>query len=86
MARMSGFAVVAAMLAFVAPAVSAPHHRSHTDKRGAAATDRDSGAATGSARLGTGQATTGPSTNTDAAVQAENQLLDRKLKSICRGC
>jgi len=36
--------------------------------------------------LGTGKAATGPSTNTDAAVKAENQLLDRKLKSICRGC
>jgi hypothetical protein len=83
---MSGIAAVAAMLAFIAPAASAPHHRSHTDQTGAAATNRDSGLTTGSAPMGTGKAATGPSTDTEAAVKAENQLLDRKLKSICRGC
>lgn len=30
--------------------------------------------------------TTGAATSPDAAVSAENKLLDRKLKSICRGC
>ncbi|MCK1652365.1 hypothetical protein IVA88_13095 [Bradyrhizobium sp. 149] len=29
---------------------------------------------------------TGAGGGTDAAVNAENRLLDRKLKSICRGC
>jgi hypothetical protein len=41
---------------------------------------------TGSAALGSGRADTGPSTSTDAAVRAENELIDRKLKGICRGC
>ncbi|MCK1524677.1 MULTISPECIES: hypothetical protein [unclassified Bradyrhizobium] len=29
---------------------------------------------------------TGAGGSTDAAVNAENRLLDKKLKSICRGC
>ena len=29
---------------------------------------------------------TGGGRGTDAAVNAENRLLDKKLKSICRGC
>jgi hypothetical protein len=87
MARMWGLAALVATLAFVAPAASAPHHRSHANRTGSAtATNSDAGVTTGSAPLGTGKAATGPSTNTDAAVNAENQLLDRKLKSICRGC
>jgi len=36
--------------------------------------------------LGTGQATEPPTTSGDAAINAENEILDRKLKSICRGC
>lgn len=48
-------------------------------------TNRGPGVTTG-AGLGSGRAATEPATNADAAVQAENQLLDRKLKSICRGC
>jgi opacity protein-like surface antigen len=86
MARMSGVAVLAAMLALVAPAASAQQHCSQSDGTGPAATNHDPGVTTGSARLGTGQAAIDSSTNTDAAVKAENQLLDRKLKSICRGC
>ena len=86
MARLSGIAAVAAMLAFVAPVASTAQHSSHAKRTESAATDRDSHATTGSARLGTGQAAIDPSTNTDAAVKAENELLDRKLKSICRGC
>ncbi|MGT2434548.1 hypothetical protein ACU4GH_00310 [Bradyrhizobium betae] len=34
---------------------------------------------------GTGM-TTGTAGPTDAAVNAENRILDKKLKSICRGC
>jgi len=87
MARMWGLAALVATLAFVAPAASAPHDRSHANRTGSAtATNSDAGVTTGAAPLGTGKAATGPSTNTDAAVKAENQLLDRKLKSICRGC
>jgi hypothetical protein len=28
----------------------------------------------------------GSQTNTDAAIAEENKTVDRKLKSICRGC
>ena len=42
------------------------------------------GVTTGSA-LGTGTAAT-PQTSTDAAINAENKTIDRKLNSICRGC
>ena len=48
--------------------------------------NRGADVTTGSAGLGSGRAATEPSTNTDAAVKAENELLERKLKSICRGC
>jgi hypothetical protein len=47
----------------------------------------------GTNSLGTAQSsgagsggTIGSGTGTDAAVNAENKLLDKKLKSICRGC
>jgi hypothetical protein len=36
--------------------------------------------------MGSGEAKPPSMPNTDAAIQAENSLLDRKLKSICRGC
>lgn len=91
MARRSGTAAIAAMLALIAPAVSAPQHRSgssqpHAGGAGAVAEDRSAGLTTGSAQLGSGRAATPPSTSMDAALKAENQLLDRKLRSICRGC
>jgi hypothetical protein len=42
---------------------------------------------TGSARAAPGgTAATGPSQSGDVAVDAENKAIDRKLKSICRGC
>jgi len=50
------------------------------------ASNRGDGMTTGAAGLGSGRAATAPTTNTDDAVNAENRLLDRKLKSICRGC
>jgi hypothetical protein len=31
-------------------------------------------------------AASGPNPDADATVNAENRLLDKKLKSICRGC
>src|SRR5260221_2338985 len=44
------------------------------------------GVTTGSSRsLGTGTAAV-PQTSTDAAIDAENKTIDRKLNSICRGC
>jgi hypothetical protein len=47
----------------------------------------------GTNSLGTAQSSgggvttgTGAGGSTDAAVNAENRMLDKKLKSICRGC
>jgi hypothetical protein len=44
------------------------------------------GVTTGSAgSLGTGTAPT-PTTDSNAAINAENKTIDRKLNSICKGC
>jgi hypothetical protein len=53
---------------------------------GGAALNRQPGVTTGSAGLGSGNAAPPPATDADAAIKKENQLLDSKLKSICRGC
>ena len=45
------------------------------------------GATTGAARPAPGGVSApGPSTRGDAAIDAEDKAIDRKLKSICRGC
>ncbi|MEA2792679.1 MAG: hypothetical protein QOI87_59 [Bradyrhizobium sp.] len=42
---------------------------------------------TGSARPAAGATSaSGPPTSGDAAIDAEDKALNRKLKSICRGC
>jgi len=53
---------------------------------GGAALNRQPGVTTGSAALGTGNATPPPTTSADTAINKENQILDSKMKSICRGC
>jgi hypothetical protein len=58
----------------------------HTAQSSGPAENRRSGVTTGSAALGSGKAKPASTLDTDAAIQAENNLLDRKLKSICRGC
>jgi hypothetical protein len=88
--------MLAAILMLAAPAVSlaqggASARPPGTNSAGTAqssgpAVNRQSDVTTGSAALGSGKATPPPTLNTDAAIQAENNLLDRKLKSICRGC
>jgi|SRR5215469_2603491 len=52
---------------------------------GGAALNRQPGVTTGSG-LGWGNAAPPATTSTDAAINKENQLLDSKMKSICRGC
>jgi len=53
---------------------------------GGAALNREPGVTTGSAGLGSGNTNAPPSTSADTAINRENQLLDSKMKSICRGC
>jgi hypothetical protein len=48
--------------------------------------NRQPGVTTGSAGLGSGNAAPPPTTGADAAINKENQILDSKMKSICRGC
>jgi hypothetical protein len=46
-----------------------------------------SGVTTGSGRsTGSGTSVTGPQRSGDAAINEENKEVDRKIKSICRGC
>jgi hypothetical protein len=46
-----------------------------------------SGVTTGSGRsAGSGTGMTGPQRSGDAAINEENKEVDRKIKSICRGC
>jgi hypothetical protein len=46
-----------------------------------------SGVTTGSGRsAGSGADMTGPQRSGDAAINEENKEVDRKIKSICRGC
>ena len=52
---------------------------------GGAALNRQEGVTTG-AGLGSGTAPPPPTSNGDAAINKENQVLDSKMKSICRGC
>jgi hypothetical protein len=45
------------------------------------------GVTTGAGRGGpAGNDITGPNRSGDAAVDAEDRVVDRKIKSICRGC
>jgi hypothetical protein len=52
-----------------------------------AAANSGAGVTTGSARSApAGTTVIGPQTNGDAAIDAEDKQINRKLKSICRGC
>jgi hypothetical protein len=51
----------------------------------AAGSSMTTGSAGNRAGVG-GTAATGPQTGGDAAIDAENKAIDRRLKSICRGC
>jgi len=92
MTRTSAFAVLVLIAstgaAFAQNNMSAPRgtNSAGTAQSSGPASNREPGVTTGSAGLGSGHASTEPSTSTDAAINAENNTIDRKLKSICRGC
>jgi hypothetical protein len=56
-----------------------------TAQSSGAGVNTGSGVTTGSGR-GAGSNMTGPQTSGDAEINAENKEVDRKIKSICRGC
>jgi hypothetical protein len=96
MTRMSGMGLIAAIVLLAAPSASPAQNNSSaprpgTNSAGTAqssghASNREPGVTTGSAGLGSGNAAPPPAPNTDATINAENNTIDRKLKSICRGC
>jgi hypothetical protein len=58
-----------------------------TAQSSGAGVNTGSGVTTGSGRsVGSGMDMTGPQRSGDAAVNEENKEVDRKIKSICRGC
>jgi len=91
MTRTPGIVALAAIIALAAPAASrgennvgAPlHANAETARSPGHALNRESPSTAG---LGSGDAATGPAASGDAAIKAENDFLNRKLKSICRGC
>jgi hypothetical protein len=90
MTRMSALVLIAAIVA--APASFAQNNASPpgTNSAGTAqssgsAQNREPGVTSGTA-LGTGKAAPPPMPSSDNAVNQENATIDRKLKSICRGC
>jgi hypothetical protein len=96
MTRTSAIAMLAAILVLAVPAASraeggAGAHPPGTNSAGTAessgsALNRDSGMTTGASGMGSGRAATPPTTSPDTAIKDENATIDRKLKSICRGC
>ena len=90
MTRISALVLIAAIVA--APAASVAQTNSSPPGTNGAGTAQSSGApnrgagtTTGTA-LGTGKAAPPPMPSSDAAISRENATIDRKLKSICRGC
>ena len=88
MTRISALVLIAAIVA--APASFAQNNTSPgTNSAGTAqssgAPNREPGVTSGTA-LGTGKATPPPTPSGDTAGNQENATIDRKLKSICRGC
>jgi hypothetical protein len=93
MTRTSAIAMLAAILMLAAPAssraqggASAPPPGAGTAQSSGAVLNRDSGVTTGASGMGSGRAATAPTTSQDTAIRDENITIDRKLKSICRGC
>jgi hypothetical protein len=93
---MPGVVLIAAILLLAAPCASMAQNNNGapppgTNSAGTAqssgpASNRAHGVTTGAASPGSGNAAPPATPNTDAAIKAENNILDRKLKSICRGC
>jgi hypothetical protein len=93
MTRTSAFTAMVllatASAAFAQTGASAPPpgtNSAGTAQSSGSSLNREPGTTTGSAALGTGRARTEPTTSPDTAINAENNTIDRKLKSICRGC
>jgi hypothetical protein len=93
MTRISAVVLIAAMALACAPAMSSAQNAASprgtnsvgTAQSSGGAPNREPGVTSGTA-LGTGKATPPPTPSGDAVINQENAILDRKLKSICKGC
>ena len=96
MTRVSGIAGLAVLVMFAAASTALAQHGTNAPPRGtnsagtaqssAPAPNREPGVTTGAAGAGTGHAEPEKTASPDAAISAENDIIDRKLKGICRGC
>jgi len=96
MTRTSAIAMLAAILVLAAPAVSqaqggtgAPPpgtNSAGTAQSSGGVLNRDPGMTTGASGMGSGRAATPPTISPETAIKDENTIIDRELKSICRGC
>ena len=96
MTRISAIAAVTALVLFGAASAALAQNNTSAPPRGtnSAGTaqsslsqpNRDPGVTTGSAGMGGGAAAPPPTTSGDEAINAENSVIDKKLKGICRGC
>jgi len=92
MTRMSVVVLMAVVALSLGPAGALAQNTSPPPGTNSAGTAQSSGGApnrepgvTSGSALGTGNAAP-PTQSGDAAVNQENATIDRKLKSICRGC
>jgi hypothetical protein len=96
MTRISAIAALVAVVIFAAAGVALAQNGTSspspgTNSAGTAqssgpAPNREPGVTTGAAGAGSGHAAPDKTTSPDAAISAENDIIDRKLKGICRGC
>jgi len=88
--------LIAAIILLAEPVVSPAQQNALAPPRGtnSAGTAQSSGrphhrhrrGVTRTGRLGSGRAVSPATSNTNAAIGAEKETIDRKLESICRGC
>jgi hypothetical protein len=91
MTRISAIVLIAAMTLVSAPDLSFAQGATSPGGTNSAGTAQSSGGAPNRKQgenggLGTGRAKPPETPSADAVINQENAILDRKLKSICRGC
>jgi hypothetical protein len=89
MTRISAIVLIATVAMTSVPTLSFAQNGASTRGTNSAGTAQSSGGPRhrdGGGGLGTGHAKPPETPSGDAVINQENAILDRKLKSICRGC
>jgi hypothetical protein len=93
MTRISAVAALAMVALLAVSAASLAQNNASPPGTNSAGTAQSSGGAqnrepgvTSGTALGTGNAAPPPTPSSNTAINQENATIDRKLKSICRGC